>query len=138
MSHDPMSLVDAWVIARLLSSLPLNGELEKGSKRFRGVATQLNDLAQELRGPAWEGFLNGQEYREEIIQTVADTDPTGPMPESLPPGPDNWRPANLSDLRRVSAEARWVWPGFIPANTLSGIAAFEGVGKTRFAMDLAA
>jgi hypothetical protein len=46
-------------------------------------------------------------------------------------------PVTLADVRPLVASAPWVWEGFIPAGRISGIAAPEGVGKTRLALDLA-
>ncbi len=37
----------------------------------------------------------------------------------------------------MMAQVRWRWEGWIPATRIVGIAAGEGVGKTRFALDLA-
>lgn len=45
--------------------------------------------------------------------------------------------ATLADVRRESTGAGWIWPYWIPSARLWGIAAYEGVGKTRFSMDLA-
>jgi hypothetical protein len=50
---------------------------------------------------------------------------------------DPGEPATLADLRPLVSRVPWVWEGYIPAARISGIAAFEGVGKTRFALDLA-
>lgn len=45
--------------------------------------------------------------------------------------------ATLADVRREASGDGWIWRGWIPSARLWGIAAFEGVGKTRFSMDLA-
>jgi hypothetical protein len=82
---------------------------------------------------AFHGFLCGQPDREALLRAVAEQDPEGPAPELEP----LIRPANLGDIRRVMAEDQWLWPDWIPSARITGIAAFEGVGKTRFAMDLA-
>ena len=47
------------------------------------------------------------------------------------------RPATLADVVRFMAKIRWLWEGYIAAARIVGIAAFEGIGKTRFALDLA-
>ena len=87
----------------------------------------------EARQTVLDGFLCGRANPEAIIKTLADVDPEGPPPEADPPA----RPANLADVRKVMSESQWLWDLYIPAARIAGIAAFEGVGKTRFAMDLA-
>ena len=47
------------------------------------------------------------------------------------------RPATLADVVQFMAKIRWLWEGYIAAARIVGIAAFEGIGKTRFALDLA-
>jgi hypothetical protein len=67
------------------------------------------------------------------FQALTDCKPEGPPPEAETAA----RPATLADLRKVMAKFQWLWDLYIPAARIAGIAAFEGVGKTRFAMDLA-
>ena len=64
---------------------------------------------------------------------MADADSSGAPPDADPPP---W-PATLADIRKIMAVSQWLWEGYIPAARIAGIAAFEGIGKTRFAMDLA-
>ncbi len=59
---------------------------------------------------------------------------TGPEPTGPEPEPERW--ADLSDVRKVHAEARWSWDLWIPSGNICGIAAFEGIGKSRLALDL--
>jgi len=44
--------------------------------------------------------------------------------------------ATLADARRLIGETKWFWQDWIPAGTMSVIAAFAGVGKTRLAADI--
>ncbi len=53
------------------------------------------------------------------------------MPEA-----DAARFATVADVRRALSETRWRWEGWIPSARIVGIGAFEGTGKTRFALDL--
>jgi AAA domain len=124
---------DAWTLAALLAGEPVNGELQALSERFRRVADHLAALPVGDRQGAWNAFLCGFPEPGKIIKAVADADPTGPPPEADPPA----RPATLADVRKVMAYSQWLWEGYIPAARLAGIAAYEGVGKTRLAMDLA-
>src|SRR5262249_48216320 len=63
-----------------------------------------------------------------------DFEPKGPPPDrdSAP-----MRFATAADIRRMVCQTPWPWEGWIPPARIVGIAAYEGVGKTRFALDLA-
>jgi hypothetical protein len=124
---------DAWALRRLLCGHHLNGEVNAVHGSIRRLVDRLASLTADRRAFAWDGYLCGREDAEDIIKTLAAADPTGPAPELAPP----IRPATLADIRRVMAATQWQWSGYIPAARIAGIAAFEGVGKTRFAMDLA-
>jgi hypothetical protein len=124
---------DAWALGRLICGHLLNGELQGVSRVFRGVAEHLAGLRPEDRNTAFQGFLASREDRDEIIKAIANAVPDGPAPEAEPMD----RPATLSDLRTTVDESQWHWKGYIPAAQIAGIAAYEGIGKTRFAMDLA-
>lgn len=71
--------------------------------------------------------------RPDLIQAMENVVPEEPPPEDDEP----IRPATLADIRRVMADEQWIWEGYIPAARIAGVAAYEGVGKTRFVMDLA-
>jgi hypothetical protein len=136
-----------WALRRLLIGESLNGELAALSEPFRTMANHLADVTPgkaargkarreafaAARAPLWEAMMAARPDRVEIIKALAGIDPEGPPPETEAP---DW-PATLADVRRVMSDAEWLWPQFIPAARITGIAAFEGVGKTRFAMDLA-
>ena len=47
------------------------------------------------------------------------------------------RPAHLGDISEFMSDVDWLWINWIPIGRLSAVAASEGIGKTRFAMDLA-
>jgi AAA domain len=124
---------DAWTIARLLAGEPVNGELQAVSEPFRRLTEQLATLSTEARRTAFDGFLCDRRDSDVLIKAVADVNPLGPPPEAVP----LIRPATLADLRRFMSESTWIWNLYIPSARIAGIAAFEGIGKTRFAMDLA-
>jgi hypothetical protein len=128
-----MTRLDAWTLARLVAGLSVNGELQAVSESFGPIARHLADLAVEDRRIALDGFLLGSVDGERIALAIDAINPEGPPLETEPPA----RPANLGDLERVMAESQWVWEGWIATARIAGIAAFEGVGKTRLAMDLA-
>ena len=128
-----LTLRAAHAASRLLAGYELNGDDEALPEAFKRFATIYQELPDEFRGPAWEGFLAARDDRDELLKAIADADPERPPPEAE----SVLRPASLADLQKQTDESRWVWKGFIPSGQLTGIAAFEGVGKTRLAMDLA-
>ena len=125
---------DAYALSRTLVGLEVNGDTEALPEAIRRFTTIYQELPDEVRGLAWEAFLAAREDRDELVKAVTDAVPEGPPPEA-----DEIlvRPASLADLQEQTDDSRWLWKGYIPSGQLSGIAAFEGVGKTRFAIDLA-
>ena len=53
-----------------------------------------------------------------------------PSPPLMPP--------TLADVAHLVGSEKWVWPGWIADGVLTCLAAREGVGKTRFGLELAA
>jgi hypothetical protein len=123
--------LDAWLIRRLLTGATLNGEVEGIAKPFRPIADYLETLPQDARIVAWDGFLRARSDESELIEALAAVDPAGPMPAVEQP-----RFATIADLRYLQSEITWVWPGWIPAARVVGVAGFEGIGKTRLCLDL--
>jgi hypothetical protein len=124
--------VDAWVFRQELIGRTLNGELTSVSPSFRPLADLLNATPSAERKLVWEGALSLRVDADEIRKAVMGADPNGPMPV-----PQAERFATAADVRRVLSQIRWRWDGWIPAARVIGIAASEGSGKTRFALDLA-
>jgi hypothetical protein len=125
--------LDAWILARLMSDQPLNGELASMTEAFRPLVAMLAAVALEHRQTALNAFLVGQPGADEIIAAMAQADPMGPPPVIEPPR----RFATCADVMRLETTAPWTWKGWLPSARVIGIAAGEGVGKTRLAMDLA-
>jgi len=112
----------------------LNGELDALPEPFGRVARHLDRLVPADRTTAFQGYLAARADGDEILRRLADIDPLAPLP---PEAEAEARPATLTDIRKVMAESQWLWDLHIPAARIAGIAAFEGIGKTRLAMDLA-
>ena len=123
---------DAWMIARLLSDQPVNGEVNGASATFRPLAERLATTPLESRRHVFDGFLICQQGRDEIVKAVGDADPLGPPP----PANQGPRFATIADVLRQQTTAGWTWQGFVPSARTIGIAAPEGTGKTRVALDL--
>jgi hypothetical protein len=124
---------DAWAVGRLLCGEAVNGELAAVSVPFRRLVNLLADLPVEARQGPFRGFLCGFPEADKIVKAVADADPSGPPPEADPPE----RCATLADLRRLVADTKWPWPGWLAAGVLNALAADPGTGKTIMAADLA-
>jgi hypothetical protein len=126
-------LFDAWVLSRLVANQPLSGELAAVSLPWRPMAKYLADLEPGSRTLALRAMLAARSGGEEFLSVIAAMDPLSPAPE--PTGPPTF--ATVADVRRILAQTRWTWEGWIPAGRVVGVAAFEGTGKTRFLLDLA-
>jgi hypothetical protein len=129
-----MRPIDAWTLRRALTTAgPLNGELEALSEPYCRLVEHLTRLRPTARQTALDGFLCARDDAAKIVKALADVDPEVPPPEDEQPS----RPATLADVRAIAATVQWLWPGYIPQSRVAGIAAYEGIGKTRFALDLA-
>ena len=111
----------------------VNGELANLSAPCRDIATYLATLPLADRLAPWRGFLCSVPDRDAVIQAIAGARPTDPPP----PLETAHRPANAADLKTAIEGIKWAWELWIPLGRVSGIAAPEGIGKTRFALDLA-
>jgi hypothetical protein len=128
------SSFDAWALGRLLSiEAGLNGDLANLSAHYRNIAVYLGTLPLTDRQAAWQGFLCSVPDPHAIVQAIANASPTDPSP----PLETVRRPANAADLKTAIEGIKWAWELWIPFGRVSGIAAFEGTGKTRLAMDFA-
>jgi hypothetical protein len=122
---------DAWAFGRLLCDQPLNGELDTMTEPWKTMAAHLAALPVADRQIHLQAMLAARPDRDELVKALADVDPLGPAPQV-----QTVRFATAADVRRNMAQVRSTWEGWIPASSVIGIAALEGVGKTRFLMDL--
>jgi hypothetical protein len=131
-----ISPFDAWVFSRLLAiDEGLNGELANVSAPFRAIVGYLVSRPLADRLPPWEGYLCGVPDPDALVRAIADANPLDPPPPLETLGAR--RPANAADLKTAAEGVKWLWEGWIPLGRVSGIAAFEGTGKTKLALDLA-
>jgi len=124
--------LDSWVFAKLLAGQSVNGDLTLVSEPIRPFALLLETMAGPERFYGWQGGLSLFPDHDLIRQAVAAADPTAPAPV---PQPQTF--ATAADVRRIMAQIRWEWELWFPKSRIVGIAAGEGIGKTRFALDLA-
>jgi hypothetical protein len=125
--------LDCWVLARVIANQPLNGELDLMSDAWRAVAERLESVDPEYRREAFNVVAGISTDSAGIIRAVADADPKGP-----PPDPTATRCyATLEDIASIMSSQPWLWSGWIASGVLNVLASDPGVGKTRFALDLA-
>ncbi len=101
-----MTPFDAWVVARLRSDQPVEGDdLGIVSEAFRPLANRLHGMDADRRDDSWQGFLEGRNGdTDAIIRAVVDADPNGPRPEpsdSEDEADDGWGPIRFASLPTV-------------------------------------
>src|SRR6516165_6689219 len=86
---------DVWIISRLLTGQPVNGELDGVSSAMQRLAHHLVSLPLGDRQAAFTAFLKSQPEPEEesLVKALADVDPLGP-----PPQVPKRRSAHMGDL----------------------------------------
>jgi hypothetical protein len=124
---------DAWTLARLMIGHDLNGELDGLQPPWDRVGTHLAGLPADKRQDALAAVRAIVSDPDGLTLALANADPEGPPPEAE----TFEEAATLADLRAIAESTPWVWPGWIPGARIVGLAATEGVGKTRLALDLA-
>ena len=125
---------EAWVFACVMSDQPLNGELAAMAEPWRAMAERLAAAFPQDRRSGLDWLLCGRPDRDAIEKAIADQDPTRPPPTAATATGHKF--ATAADVRAVQTAAGSTWEGFIPSAKIIGIAAPEGVGKTRFCLDL--
>jgi hypothetical protein len=132
-THSPaLTDHDAWVFSRIMSDQPINGEMAAVSRSWKELAELLAATPSDERQDGLRWALVGRFDRDAFLGAVALHDPNGPAPTEEQP-----RFATCADILRLETTEPWTWKGWLPSARVVGIAAGEGVGKTRLAMDLA-
>jgi hypothetical protein len=121
----------AYVLRSLVCGQSLNGEIDTLSGVHLAMARHLEGIPLQDRQAAFDGMAATQEDPVELIQAMTNVDLTKPAPAVSPV-----QFATLADIRAVMSSVRWDWEGWIPRAKVVGLAAYEGVGKTRAVMDL--
>jgi hypothetical protein len=124
---------DAWVLSRLLANQPLNGEVAALPEPWKAIGEHLATLGVKARPGAWKAMLAARPDRDELIKILSAADPMGPDPPAATAAPF----ATLADVAKIVSGQPWLWKSWLALGVLNAVAADPGVGKTRFAMDLA-
>jgi hypothetical protein len=127
------SPADAWVFARLLADQPTGGELAALGEPWKAMAEYLAGLDVKARLPAWKAMMSARPDRAELTQRLVAVDTLGPAPEKATAATF----ATMADVAQTVTSQPWLWKGWLALGVLNAVAADPGVGKTRFAMDLA-
>jgi hypothetical protein len=123
---------DAWALGRAVCGYQANGELAAVvDDTLKAMAAHLFALPKKVRGCAWDAMRSARADCNDLIMAMANVDPKGPAPPI-----DPLDILTAAHLRSIMSNTRWLWPGWIPAATIIGMAAEQGTGKTRFALDL--
>jgi hypothetical protein len=95
--------LEAWVLRRIICSMPLNGELDSMGEPWRSLATKLVETPTDRHGDVLEGFLTGRPEANAVIEAVADANPMGPPPdpEADAEPDDGWGPVRFRTLPPV-------------------------------------
>ncbi len=113
----------ARTLARLVAGLAVNGELQALPTSFGPIGRRLADLPPGARLDAWNGFLDGRDDRDAIINALAAIDPEGPPPEAheVDDLADDWGPIRFGTLPPAEPFPIGTLP--IPARDLAEAAA---------------
>ena len=122
---------DAWAIGRSLTGESCNGYLAEVSEPLRPLVSLLEETTPTDRAAAWEAAIAARADRDEMLEAIAGQDPSGPPPRITRCY------ATLEDIALIMSSQPWLWPGWIAEGVLNALASDPGVGKTRFALDLA-
>jgi AAA domain len=128
-----ISPADAWAVARLLADQSLNGELDTLPEPLKAMAQHLAGLGKKARPAAWQAMLAARPERDELVKALEGIDPLSPAPPAATAAPF----ATLADVAKIVSAQPWLWRGWLALGVLNAVAADPGVGKTRFALDLA-
>ena len=127
---------EAWKIRRIRCQMPVDGTLlALMSEPWKSLAERLAATPEAEQGAMLQGFLAGRSDENAIIEALNEADPTGPAPAAANSPTRCY--ATLEDIARIVSSQPWLWRGWIAAGVLNAMAADPGVGKTRFALDLA-
>ena len=141
-----MTAYDAWVLARVVSAQPVDGEvLAPMTGAWHRVAERLHGESPGARGMLLDGYLMDREDAEAIGRMIDLADPMGPAPAPAPsPGPSagpglpplRVRLTPLSAVQERPIE--WLWEDRVPLGMLTLWAGAPKLGKSYVSLDLAA
>ena len=103
---DELIPYDAWVLVRVLSDQPVNGELAAMSDAWRPLAEKLAAMPPHSASQAWIASSLDESDRDAIIKALTDVDPLGDRPRFLVNGTpyrSSWRPKLDTRAQAVSS-----------------------------------
>ncbi|AMV38782.1 DUF3987 domain-containing protein [Planctomyces sp. SH-PL62] len=99
-----MSIPDAsvaWLLRRLLSDQPINGELAALAEPWKTIGEHLAELPIDGRGAAWELLSAALPGREAVVAALMNVDPMGDQPPPEPAAADSWGPLRIGETPAV-------------------------------------
>jgi hypothetical protein len=126
---------DSWVLARVLADMPVDPFLASMSPEWCSVVKRLTTLDSDARLGAFQTIIGIREDHDRILKSVLDQKPdTDTPPDPIAPTPCY---ATLEDIASIMSNQPWLWKGWIASGVFNALASDPGIGKTRFALDLA-
>ncbi len=122
----------AYSLRRAVAGLELNGELGLLSEPWKSMVEYLAGLDGKLRVVAWEAMMTARPDWQELVMAMANQNPDAPSPQGNP-----LSYATMADVARTVSAQRWLWKQWNAESVINVLASDPGIGKTRFALDLA-
>jgi hypothetical protein len=125
---------DSWIIRRLISGRDMGvfPDEDAVSRSLRPLVAHLAGLPLEERPSALGGYLCARPDAETFRLALSSVNPDAPPPRDEP-----LDYATMDDVGRLLSTQAWLWRGWLGQGVLNALAAEPGIGKTRFALDLA-
>jgi hypothetical protein len=124
---------DCWILRGLLGARDVGPSPEDSvSRSLRSLVIHLAELPFDERTSALNGYLCARPDAEAFRKLLSSVNP-----DAAPPRDEAPDYATLDDLSRLVSTQCWLWPGWIASGVVNALAAEPGIGKTRFALDLA-
>jgi hypothetical protein len=134
MTHSRVRPFDSWIIRRLVSGRDMDivPDEDAVSRSLRPLVAHLAGLPLEERPSALGGYLCARLDAEAFRLALSSVNP-----DAAPPRDEPLDYATMDDVGRLLSTQAWLWRGWLAQGVLNAIAAEPGIGKTRFALDLA-
>ena len=127
---------DLWILGRLLTGQPVDGELVRCGEPWKAMGERLADLPLTNRPDALDLMLISVPDRDELMLAMANIDPTKPAPEAAAVTSLALVMRRASEIQPLPVE--WLWEPRLPLGMLSLFAGDPKLGKSFVTTALAA
>jgi hypothetical protein len=133
MANSSIRPLDCWILRGLVSGREMGRAPEESvSRALRPLVQHLAGLPILERTSALNGYLCGRKDADAFRLGLSAVNP-----DASPPRDEPRVYATMDDVGRLLSNQAWLWRGWVASGVLNAVAAEPGVGKTRFALDLA-